>query len=249
MQIIGASSAVPNPGSATSCYLVRSPTADVLLECGHGAVGALRRYADPAGLGAVLITHMHPDHCFDLVALRNHRVVHALPRLPLYLPETGPAVLRSLGEALGLGAGYFDPAFEVRTYAEGPAFEVGGLTVEAVRSRHNTLAHAVRFTDPDGARLVFSSDTGWFPGLAELAAGAEVLLIEVTDPATPAAGPRWHLCPADAARVIDAARPGLALLTHYAAATADRVLADTAARCPGVPVRLAREGEVHRVAG
>ncbi|AUG80520.1 hypothetical protein CFP65_5838 [Kitasatospora sp. MMS16-BH015] len=247
LQIIGASSAVPDPGSATSCYLVRGQGITVLLECGHGAVGALRKYADPAELDAVLVSHLHPDHCLDLVALRNHLVVHGLPKLPLLLPVNGPAVLRALGEALGLGAGYFDPAFDVRTYTAGLPFALGDLTVDAVRTRHNTLANALRLTDGAGRRLVFSSDTGWFPELAELATGADLLLIEVTDPVTPDHGPRWHLCPRDAARVIAAARPGRALLTHYVAGAGDRILADTAAGCPGTPVRLAIEGETHHV--
>jgi ribonuclease BN (tRNA processing enzyme) len=249
LQILGASCAVPNPDQATSSYLLRADDTTVLLECGHGAVGKLRKFAAPEELDAVVITHMHPDHCLDLVALRNYLYVHALPPLPVHLPVNGPAVLRELAAALQLPADYFDRTFTLHTYSPDQSFAIGAVLVESLTTRHNTIANAVRFTAPGGGSLVFSSDTGWFAELAEFARPADVLLIELTDRVTPEGTDRWHLCPRDAARIINAAQPPVALLTHYFADAANAIRAAVSAECPQSRVQLAIEGEVHHVGG
>ncbi|GAB3939235.1 MBL fold metallo-hydrolase [Kribbella albertanoniae] len=247
LQILGASCAVPNPGAATSCYLLRTATTTVLLECGHGAIGKLAGQADPGDLDAVVITHMHPDHCMDLVALRNYWFVHRSDRLPLHLPSNGPSVLRGIAVALELPADYFDRVFDIRSYGPEQPLTIGQLRFESLRTRHNTVANAVRVSDPDGRNLVFSSDTGWFAEFEDFARGTDLLLLELTDARTPDGPDRWHLCPRDGARIINAAQPSEVLLTHYFAASAAQILQDVSEACPGVGVELAVEGESHHV--
>jgi ribonuclease BN (tRNA processing enzyme) len=62
------------PDSAASCYLVQADDGagrrwNVVLDLGSGAFGALMRYIDPGGIDAVCLTHLHADHCADLVGL------------------------------------------------------------------------------------------------------------------------------------------------------------------------------------
>lgn len=249
LQILGASCAVPNPDRATSGYLLRLDDSTVLMECGHGAVGKLLRYGAVEALDAVVVSHMHPDHCFDLVALRNYIYCHGLPPVPLYLPANGRTVLAGIARGLQLGADYFEPAFETRLYDDETPFTVGTAEFRTMRTVHNTVAHALSVRAPDRRRLVFSSDTAYFTELASFAAGCDILLIEVTDPVTPDSGPRWHLCPVDAAKVINDAAPARSLLTHYVGAQADATLAEVGRLCPDSDVRLAIEGECHVAGG
>lgn len=247
LQILGASCAVPNPDSATSGYLLCTPTTYVLLECGHGTVGKLLRFGSVADLNAVVVSHMHPDHCLDLVALRNYVYVHKLPRIPLYVPSNGPSTLHGLALALTLGDGYFEVAFDVRTYGPESPVDVGDLRFDAVRANHNTVANALRIVDGSDRSLVFSSDTGPFNGLFELADGCDLLLIEATEP-TSLSGPRWHMAPGDVAEVISRTTPSRTVLTHYAAEHANGILARVRAALPpgvvlGDTVSLAVEGE------
>ena len=60
----------PGPDSPASCYLVEADqdgrTWRVLLDLGSGALGRLHRHADPLSIDGVFISHLHPDHWFDM---------------------------------------------------------------------------------------------------------------------------------------------------------------------------------------
>src|SRR3954465_8513241 len=103
LTVVGCSGSYPGPGSPASCYLVEADDADgrtwrVLLDLGSGALGALHRYADPLGIDAVLLSHLHPDHCLDLsgyYVLRKYHPRGAQPRIPVWRPDL-PADLIAL---------------------------------------------------------------------------------------------------------------------------------------------------------
>ncbi len=245
LRILGASCAVPNPDQATSSYLLSAGRTQVLLECGHGAVGKLLKYGHPADLSAVVISHMHPDHCFDLVALRNYVYCNRLPRIPLFLPSNGPQVLHDIARALQLGEHYFDAGFDAQPYEAPQSFSIGDLAFRAVAAVHNTTANALEVSAGPGRTMVFSSDTAAFDGLTRLAAGCQLLLVEMTDPAVPASKPRWHMAPSEVAALIAQALPRRTVLTHYAVEHAHAGLAQVVAAVPATDVRLALEGEAH----
>ncbi len=66
LTIVGCSGSVPGPDSAASSYLVEHEGYRLLLDLGSGAFGALQRHLDPAEVDAVVLSHLHPDHCFDV---------------------------------------------------------------------------------------------------------------------------------------------------------------------------------------
>jgi len=98
LTIIGCTGSFPGPNSPASCYLLSATdyaghTWRVLMDMGNGSLGVLQRYIDLAEIGAILISHLHPDHCIDLSGL--HVAVKWDPRgwpkgrIPLY----GPAAI------------------------------------------------------------------------------------------------------------------------------------------------------------
>ena len=70
LPVVGCSGSYPGPDSPASCYLLEQEhegrTWRVLMDLGSGALGALQRYVDPLGIDAVLLSHLHADHCLDL---------------------------------------------------------------------------------------------------------------------------------------------------------------------------------------
>ncbi|MFB7667292.1 MBL fold metallo-hydrolase [Kitasatospora sp. NPDC056138] len=248
LRIIGASCAVPNPGAATSGYLVTaSQGTTVLLECGHGAVGALRRYIDPAVLSAVVVSHMHPDHFFDLVALRNYFYTRGLPPVDLHLPSNGPEILLGISQAMGLPDSYFPRAFRILPHQAGTSFRVGSLRMETMAARHSIEAHVMKVVDENDRSIVFSGDTAVMPELSDFAEGCDLLLVEVTDKDAKQQEPRYHMGPAEVAGVVQRSRPGLVVLTHYDAAHGDEILARVRQEATQADVLLATEGEVHGI--
>ena len=94
LTVIGCSGSYPGPESPASCYLLEADhdgrTWRIVLDLGNGALGALHRYADPLTIDAVLLSHLHADHCIDLTSyyvLRKYHPGGALPRIPVWGPQ------------------------------------------------------------------------------------------------------------------------------------------------------------------
>src|SRR5580698_3351473 len=112
--VLGCSGSVPGPESPASSYLVEADGFRVVLDMGNGSFGALQRHIHPADVDAIVITHLHADHCIDLtayiVSLRyggaGHRERPGRP-IPLIGPEGTQARLAAaydpVARDLGLG--------------------------------------------------------------------------------------------------------------------------------------------------
>src|SRR5947209_2010382 len=91
LTVIGSSPAWPNTGGAHSGYLLEAP-GSVLLDCGPGVLGRLRRQEGWPDIAAIVITHFHLDHWGDLVPWvwgSLYRRGISVPRPELWLPPGG----------------------------------------------------------------------------------------------------------------------------------------------------------------
>ncbi|CAN5344065.1 MBL fold metallo-hydrolase [soil metagenome] len=217
LTVVGCSGSYPGPESPASCYLVEADhegrTWRVLLDLGSGALGALHHYADPRTLDAVLLTHLHPDHYFDLSGLYVMWKYHPAgprPRIPVF----GPAgVARQVARAYGLGR---DPGmsseFDFHEY-DAQAIELGPFTVRPKRVAHPVPAYGLR-VDAGAAALAYSGDTGPCSALLELAAGVDLLLAEASFCEGTDNPVDVHLTGAQAGRVAADAGARQLVLTH-----------------------------------
>ncbi|HYL26513.1 MAG TPA: MBL fold metallo-hydrolase, partial [Candidatus Nitrosotalea sp.] len=117
---------MPRPGEPCSCYLVRSNESAVLLDLGSGAFAKLELAIEYGSLDAILISHMHADHFFDLVPFRyalKYGHLSFVRRVPLWLPPGGRTALDALRKAVSNDApeDFFDDVFAVREYDPGEA--------------------------------------------------------------------------------------------------------------------------------
>ena len=65
--VLGKSPAWQDAGGACSGYLVEADGYCVLLDCGCGVFGKLRRHREYWEVDAVVVSHLHADHILDLV--------------------------------------------------------------------------------------------------------------------------------------------------------------------------------------
>lgn len=180
--VIGCSGSYPGPESPASSYLVEAAEGErtwrILLDLGSGALGGLQKVVDPLSIDAVFLTHLHPDHYFDLsgyYVMRKYHPAGPPQRIPVWGPR---GTAGRLAAAYGLPP---DPGmteeFEFHGYDEQGPVTIGPLTVEVAQVAHPVESYAIKVTH-EGRVLVYSGDTGPCDALVDLARGADLLLAE-----------------------------------------------------------------------
>jgi ribonuclease BN (tRNA processing enzyme) len=248
--VLGKSPSWPDAGGACSGYLVEDGDTCVLLDCGSGVLGRLRAVRDYAAVDAVVVSHMHADHFFDLIPFacalsygpRKHA---AAPQL--LLPPGGLEALDAVSRG-GNQDGVVEGAFRVREYDVAAGDAVGDLALRFQAVPHFIPANAIEVA-AGGARFTFGADHGPSEALCEFARDTDLLMLEATlgvgepEPAER----RGHLTAAEAGE--HAARAGARrlVLTHISdELDANAALAAARRRYAG-PIELAHAGAQYAV--
>lgn len=215
LTVVGCSGSVPGPESPASCYLVEAEGFRVLLDLGNGALGALQRHCSVGEVDAVLLSHLHPDHCMDVLSLyvaRTYDTNGGYPVIPVYGP---------VGTAAHLAAAYgraehpgLSGCFEFREWTP-VQHRIGPLSVTPARVAHPVEAWAVR-VEHGGRSLAYSGDTGPCQPLIDLARDVDVALFESSfqEGRDDHAPPALHLTGRQAGAHAAQAGAGRLILTH-----------------------------------
>jgi len=209
---VGVGPAYARTGEAQSCYLVRAAGRAICLDLGAGALNRLQAHLAPQDLELLVISHLHPDHCIDLLSLRIYMAwgPGAGHRLRILAPEgTREHMVRFAGED-GWDRAF---AFEAFTGDRGEHDLGGGLTLRYREVPHLKPTYAVRL-ELDGRSLVYGADCAPCGELPELARDADLLLAECSSGADPVPDRQAHLDAAQAAAIANRAGVRRLLLTH-----------------------------------
>lgn len=191
-------------GSTGNCALVSSPGGNILIDAGISMKrireNLSRSGLTPERLGGVLVTHEHTDHISGLAMLTKYHAV------PVYAPQILAA---NLCRAV--------PGLErcLHIFEVGKPFNLGGLSVTAFHTSHDTDESVGYRLESGGCALGFATDMGCVTDEAESALlGCGAVLIEanhdrdmlVNGPYPPylkyrILSPRGHLSNADCARL------------------------------------------------
>jgi ribonuclease BN (tRNA processing enzyme) len=183
LTIVGCSGSFAGPDSPASCYLVQAEhegrTWNLVLDLGNGALGALQRHIDLVAIDAVVLTHLHADHCLDLCSLyvvQKHRPdVVARTRIPVYgPPRTGERMARAYDLTPPDG---MDNEFDFRELADRQPVRIGPFTVTPHLVRHPGTAFGLR-VEGDGEVLAYTGDTDSCDGLNALFRNASLALAD-----------------------------------------------------------------------
>lgn len=247
LTVVGSSGSFPGPGNPASCYLVTAGATRVVLDLGNGALGALASYLSLDDVDAVLLSHLHADHCLDLCPYYVYRRYHPdgrRPRLPVY----GPA-----GVAARLARAYdLDPEpgmtgeYDFREWTDGQTVHIGELSVTVTQVVHPVTSYAMRL-EHHGRSLVYSGDTAPSTALADLAAGADLLLAEASFHEGRDDVPELHMTGRQAAATATKAGATRLVLTHLPPWNdPGRTLGEARTAWSG-PLALAHPGDVFDV--
>ncbi|MGZ6792785.1 MAG: MBL fold metallo-hydrolase [Mycobacteriales bacterium] len=213
LTVLGCAGTFPGPDSPCSGYLVEHDGYRLVVDLGAGALGNLQRHVDVRDVDAVYVSHLHADHCIDLVAYFYARRYHPsgmLPRLPVYGPPGTRFRISAAFEEPPVDG--FDDVYDFREVSAG-TLQLGPLTVTTTVVEHPVECHGLRI-EADGKVLAYSGDTAPCDALVDLARDADLFLCEASWPSVPTPPPGIHLTGREAGD--HAARAGVRklLLTH-----------------------------------
>jgi ribonuclease BN (tRNA processing enzyme) len=193
----------------------------LLLDLGNGALGPLQRYADIRALDAILLSHLHADHCLDMTSLYVARRYHPDGPPARTIAVHGPHGTRDrISDAYRAHRGEHGPdlagIFSFTDLVADSPVAVGPFTVRVARVAHPVPAFAIRL-EAGGRSLVYSGDTGPCAALVELSRGADLALYEASCLSGRVNPPDLHMTAAEAAGHARAAGVRSLVLTHLVA--------------------------------
>ena len=248
--VLGKSPAWQDAGGACSGYLVEAGGRCLLLDCGNGVFGKLRAARDFTDVQAVVISHLHADHFFDLVPYAyalafSHQARAAGSRPLLYAPPGARETFRRVTGAWDAEE-LIEQSFELHEYDPEQELALDPLRVRFHEVPHFVRTHAVQVR-ADGASFTYGADCRPNEAIVEFARDSDLLMLEATLEQPEEHPLRGHLTPAEAGEHARRAAARRLVLTHISAdhdAAHARVEAE---RAFGGSVELAREGAVYDV--
>lgn len=224
LTVVGCSGSVSAPDNPSSCYLVQAEhlnaTFTMLLDLGPGAYGALSEHVDPADVGVVALSHLHPDHCLDLCAFHvggRHSPTAPWPRSQVWGPTgTAERIARAYEPAGATEDALrgLDEQFDFRVWDSQQV--IGPFRVSTLRVEHPVEAYAIRIDEVGGdhGSLVYSGDTGPCPALVPFCRDADLFLCEAGYGDATDTPPGGHLTGSQAGQIAQDAELVDLVLTH-----------------------------------
>ena len=187
---------------------------NIHLDPGPGAlVYSLETRLNPQKLTGVLVSHCHPDHYNDAEVLIEAMTQGMTKKRGVL--AAAHSVLSGNQQCESSISKYHQGMPEQLVDAKpGASFNVDDLRILVAEARHTDPdAVGFRFETPNLGDIAYTSDSEYFDGIGKQYSGARLLLLCVMRPA----GSPWkgHMTTDDAVKIIEEAKPEMAVLTHF----------------------------------
>ena len=235
-------------GASGAAYLVRHGPTSLLLDLGQGSFPRLAGALEPSTLDAVVISHLHPDHFIDLVALRHY--LHWQFKPARRVRVLAPAGLTRRIDALHEDPGFTASSLDVEDVAPG-IWAVGTLMLEARRVTHTGDSHAYRVAPAEGSGpgLVYTGDCGRAEDVDALVRPGDTLLSEVSFGPGPIPPDAFHLDGPAVAALANRTGVGAVLLTHLQMGFDEAATIESVRTTYEGPVTLVNSGDRFAIGG
>lgn len=210
MTILGNSGAFPH-SCPCSGYLIEDTNTRVLLECGSGILLNLKKFCEVKDLSGIIISHLHWDHCSDLMTLR-YEIDHLQQKgdlkapIPLYCPDEPDEIYRMLP---------YKDTLKIHTINSDTKFKIGQMTIEFFKVQHPLKSYGLNVYKNGDKKLCYSSDTSDFKGLYEAASGAQMFICEATGLHKEKDTLKGHMTGKQAAAAAQKSGVSRLVLTHF----------------------------------
>ncbi len=193
---IGSGDAFGSGGRLQTCILVEARDTRFCFDFGASSLIGLRREnINPNSINAIVLSHLHGDHCGGIPFLLLDAMLGAKRTTPLTIigPQGTREHLHKLQQVLFPGSQSMVPDFDL-DYVEIPAgsrTEAAGLSITSTEARHtrDTQPLALR-VEVDGKQIAYTGDGELTDSLKDLVAGVDLLIAESYFYNKPV---KWHL--------------------------------------------------------
>ncbi|HKZ28968.1 MAG TPA: MBL fold metallo-hydrolase [Acidimicrobiia bacterium] len=247
LTILGSNGTYPTPGRPTSGYLLQHEETSIWMDTGSGTFAALQRVIDFTTLDALVISHVHADHCLDVLGFYHAVKYGGLARtgIPTYVPA---GLAERLKGFLGDPDHPLGATLDFRVQDDQEHATISGIEVDFAVTDHPVPTLGVRATDGTGRVLAYSADTGPQGEWSRIADGADLFLCEATYQGSADEKP-WshHLTAGEAGQIARRVGAKALMLTHIWPALDPERSVQEAEHTFGKPVGLAVPGMVVNV--
>jgi len=186
LHILGSGDAFGSGGRFQTCFHLRGPEGNLLIDCGASALIAMKRHGvDPSAIGWILLTHLHGDHIGGLPFLVldgqfGHRTLPLVIAGPPGVQERVEAAMEAFFPGSARRARPFPLEF-LELEEPGKPKDVGPVSVTPFTVVHPSGAPSYALRVEYGGKVVaYSGDTEWTDSLVDAAHAADLFLCECT---------------------------------------------------------------------
>jgi ribonuclease BN (tRNA processing enzyme) len=217
VRFVGSGDSFGSGGRFQTCILVDGPASRFAIDFGTSSLIALAQQGiEPNSIDAILLTHLHGDHCGGVPFLLIDAMLAAKRERPLSIagPRDLERRMAEIREALFPGSHVMTPRFLLDWIELQPARWHGILDVRVMArpARHTPETNpTVLRVEVGGKVIAYTGDTEWTDEVTAAARGADLLIAECYFYDKPI---KWHLTyPAIAAHRAEAGAQRV-ILTH-----------------------------------
>jgi ribonuclease BN (tRNA processing enzyme) len=213
LTVLGAQGTWPGAGGENCGYLLSHDSYHLQIDAGTGTFARLQQVVGVNDVGAMLITHGHPDHFVDIIPTFYARHYGGLgtPGLPFWSPGGFTDIAASLVSENGRNV--MAEAYAFTTAAAGDVFELGPFRITPFEMQHIGVLTLGYRIEAGGVVLAYTGDTGPCEEAIELARDADLFLCEATYQNHSNLYP-FHLSAAQAGEIATKAGADHLVLTH-----------------------------------
>jgi ribonuclease BN (tRNA processing enzyme) len=196
VRFVGSGDSFGSGGRFQTCILVDGPASRIAIDFGTSSLIALAQQGiAPNSIDAILLTHLHGDHCGGVPFLLIDAMLASKRERPLTIagPRDLERRMAEIREALFPGSHVMTPTFPLEwiELEPGRPRPVRDVTVTARPARHTRETNPTSLRVEVGGKVVaYSGDTEWTDDVAATARGADLFIAECYFYDKPV---RWHL--------------------------------------------------------
>ncbi len=240
--MIGTGTMRSKDSRACSAVLIESSESTLLVDCGPGSWLRLRELKKDLGrIDHIFLTHFHPDHIMDLIAILFTRY-HTSFRQPRPIDIWGATGLSRFFSLMAeiLGEWLEDSMFQVREIHDS-TYNILDFTFEWFPVYHVKESVGYRF-EKNKKVIAISGDSGYCPELIELSRNADIAILECSFPDDRAE--EHHLTPTRVGQVARQAGVKKLILTHLYPEVLRTDIGDQVSQQYSGPVHIAQDGDL-----